>query len=74
MFSALILASLFSASSLNCPTTILENRTNTWTKQDHDNLMFSKKRCGEIYKDSPCLKFFRKKAKLTYHAVCGSEE
>ena len=67
------LISLYLVSNLSCPPTVVENRTNTWKKIDHDNLMMARKRCPELYKDSPCLKFFRKKEELVYHAVCGEE-
>ncbi len=65
---------LYLVSSLNCPPTKVENRTPTWTKHDHKMLKFNQKRCKQKYKNSPCLIFFRKVRKQTYHALCGAED
>lgn len=65
---------LYTVINLNCPPTVIENRTDTWTKLDQDTLNRAKHRCGELYKESPCLKFFRKKAERTYNALCGQEK
>lgn len=57
--------------SVQCPETIIENRTDEWNTQDMQTLVNAKKRCGEIYPDSPCLKKLIKKDSQTYNAICG---
>lgn len=53
-------------------TTILENRTAyAWNEFDMKTIEFAKKRCPEIYPDSPCLKLFIKLDKQDYYASCG---
>ena len=55
----------------SCPKTQIENRTDEWNDYDQQTYERALKRCGEIYKDSPCLKKFIKKDQMTYNAICG---
>ena len=57
--------------SVQCPETVVENRTDEWNLQDMQTLARAKQRCVEIYPDSPCLKKFIKKDNTTYNAICG---
>lgn len=65
MKSLLVLAALF------CPQPKVTNSTDSWTKTDAAQLKFSKKRCGQLYKDAPCLKYFWKVEFQTYRVICG---
>jgi hypothetical protein len=56
---------------LSCPETKIVNYTNVWTKTDQSTLDGVKVRCGEIYKDAPCVKIFIKKEEQLYNVVCG---
>lgn len=42
-----------------------------FTTVDKQNKEVARKRCGEIYPSSPCLKVFAKMAAYTYRAICG---
>lgn len=57
-----------------CPATRIENRTDTWNKQDSETLVHARMRCAEIYPDSPCVKLFIKKDEQTYNVVCGNNQ
>jgi hypothetical protein len=63
------------ASLLNCPKTEFINKTNEfWNEMDYKHLSMAQKRCGEIYKNSPCLKLFIKRTvNRDYSAICGKE-
>jgi hypothetical protein len=41
------------------------------TKVDTINLNHARKRCGELYPDSPCLTKFTKVEDNVYRATCG---
>lgn len=43
----------------------------TWNRFDTQTLEKAKVRCGELYKQSPCVKVFYKKAERTHSVVCG---
>ena len=58
---------------MKCPNTIIVNESEEWNKIDALQFESSRKRCGEIYPDAPCLKWFVKKAENTYWAVCGKQ-
>jgi hypothetical protein len=61
--------------SLSCPNTIIENRTEfPWNSFDNQTLTKAKKRCGEKYKNSKCVKVFRKTGEQDYQVICGREE
>jgi len=61
--------------ALSCPKTEMLNVTNyEWNKHDVETLTYSKKRCGELYKDAPCVKLFRKWGKQDYSVVCGGKK
>lgn len=62
------------AAVLSCPLPKVENKTNTWDKQDQEALLTATSRCKEIYPDAPCLKMFRKADEGIYSALCGSGE
>ncbi len=62
-------------SALNCPKIIMENRTDkAWNDFDNQHLAIAKKRCGEIYRKSPCVKLFRKRSESDYSVICGKEK
>jgi len=65
---------LLLALALACPTTVIENTSKLkWTSYDTKMLNYAKKRCGELYKDSPCVKLFRKFEFQSYSVVCGEK-
>lgn len=45
-----------------------------WDEDDQNNLAIATKRCSQLFIQSPCLKKFIKKKKLTYNAICGTKE
>ena len=55
----------------DCPATKIDNWTKVWNEQDQKTLDGAKIRCGQIYPDAPCVKFFRKKDDTTYNVICG---
>jgi len=58
--------------SNTCPSTTVVNNTDTaWTEHDNNTLNYCKSRCKQIYRNSPCLKYFAKVGELSYHAICG---
>jgi hypothetical protein len=65
--------SLLIAAALSCPTPLIENQTDTWTKFDETTLESAEKRCGELYKDAPCVTLFRKKKDGAYNVICGTQ-
>ncbi len=55
-----------------CPKVVIENRTDEpFNSIDKWNLSIALKRCKQLYKNSPCLVKFIKKAPGAYGAVCG---
>ena len=57
--------------ALTCGLTLMENRTKfDWNDLDRVHLTTAKKRCGEIYKKSPCLRTFIKRSPSDYSAIC----
>ncbi len=61
--------------ALACPEPKMENLTSDpWNQQDYDHLKVAKKRCGEIYKASPCVILFRKRTTSDYSVICGKEK
>lgn len=65
---------IFLLFSLSCAETKIINESKyPWNKKDDYQLEYSKKRCKQIYKSSPCLKTFIKRKKRTYWAICGKE-
>lgn len=58
--------------ALSCPETKMQNVSGfPWNDYDQEMLAQAKKRCGEIYKEAPCVKLFRKWGKQDYSVVCG---
>lgn len=57
--------------TLNCPETKIINKTKAWIEHDSRILRVATKRCPELYKDSPCLKYFMKMREREYRAICG---
>lgn len=83
----IFLYSLFWLSSVNesmltpnmqlasCPkTTMLNTSKYPWVKYDYEILDYSKKRCAQLYQNSPCVKLFKKYNKQQYSVVCGTEK
>lgn len=57
---------------VDCPKTVVENKSKEkWKKIDDKNKKYAKRRCPRVT-GQPCLKIFRKVEPLVYHAVCGS--
>lgn len=63
-----------SCSSKICSKIIVINDTGIWTDFDQKTLEAAKVRCGQLYKNSPCLKLFKKIEDKTYSAICGGYE
>lgn len=59
--------------SANCPPTKLIGFTAPLTAQETESLNHAKKRCEEIYPESPCLKSFEKREEQVFWAICGKE-
>lgn len=58
--------------SLSCiKPTLINNTKFPWNSFDKTTLKRANKRCKEIYKDAPCLKYFIKTAEKDYRAVCS---
>lgn len=58
-----------------CPKPKIENRTSyDWNSFDSVSLRTAVKRCGEIYRNSPCVKRFIKRGERDYSVVCGAPE
>lgn len=56
----------------NCAAPIMINKTDKeWNEQDYNHLAIAKKRCGQIYKNSACVKKFIKRTETDYSVVCG---
>lgn len=60
---------------LSCPTTTIQNTSGyPWNDYDTSILNQARKRCGEIYNDSPCIKLFKKWGKQDYSVICSEEK
>ena len=58
---------------MSCPAPVMLNvSAYPWNSYDKVVLQIAKKRCKEIYDDSPCVKLFRKHEKQGYTVICGS--
>jgi hypothetical protein len=60
--------------ALSCPETKLIGFDAPLTEQEIESLNHAKKRCAEIYPESPCLKSFEKREEQVFWAICGGEE
>ncbi len=59
--------------SLSCSKTIIVNTTKyPWNSFDQKTLNQAKKRCGEIYPNAPCVKWFKKYGSIDYSIICGN--
>lgn len=59
------------ALALSCAEPKLINASKEpWTKFDRKTIQTAKVRCGQIYKESPCVKVFKKTRPRTYVVVC----
>lgn len=64
--------SLIMLLSSSCPETKMVNRTEfPWNDFDRQTLARAKKRCGELYENSPCVKLFIKRTANDYSVLCG---
>lgn len=60
--------------TLSCPATKMVNVSgDPWNDYDKSILEQAKKRCVQLYEDSPCVKLFRKYGKQDYSVICGDE-
>lgn len=58
-----------------CPSTKMLNTSgHPWNDYDKSILAQTKRRCGQIYPDAPCVKLFKKWGKQDYSVVCGAKE
>jgi hypothetical protein len=58
-----------------CPKTKIVNTSGLpWVENDQKTLEHSKKRCGQIYFDSPCVKVFEKYNFQAYRVICGEKK
>ncbi len=71
MIGNIILATVLATS---CPPTKLIGFDVPLTDQETESLLHAKKRCAEIYPDSPCLKSFEKREEQVFWAICGAAE
>jgi hypothetical protein len=71
LIKATVLSVVLSAS---CPPTKLIGFDAPLTEQETQSLNHAKKRCAEIYPDSPCLKSFEKREEQVFWAICGAAE
>lgn len=71
MIKELVLAVTLAA---NCPPTKLIGFDAPLTEDETASLNHAKKRCAEIYPDSPCLKSFEKREEQVFWAICGGAE
>lgn len=56
----------------NCAAPIMINKTDKeWNEQDYKHLASAKKRCGQLYKESKCVKKFIKRTESDYSVICG---
>lgn len=63
----------FVLAALSCPEVKMQNVSgHPWNGYDKEILQQAKKRCGELYSDSPCVKLFRKWGKQDYSVICGA--
>lgn len=63
------------AKGQECPNTTFKGfNSKNFTDMDLACYKTAKRRCGEIYKDSPCLKVFQKTGEMDYRAICGQEK
>jgi hypothetical protein len=61
--------------ALSCSPPVMQNKTKyPWNDFDRKELKYAQKRCGEIYKDSPCVKLFKKYDKNQYSVICGDKK
>lgn len=66
---------LLALAALSCPETKMQNVSGfPWNEEDRKVLAQTKKRCGELYDDSPCVKLFRKWGERDYSVICGAEK
>lgn len=68
----MIPATLILSVLINCPATKIVNPGGFWDDQDEQALSVAKKRCGQIYQNSPCLTTFKKIEEGVYTAICGA--
>lgn len=68
-------AALLLISVLGCPAPKMQNVSGlAWNDYDRSILKQAKKRCGELYEDSPCVKLFRKFDFQAYTVICGEPD
>lgn len=66
---------LILTAALNCsPTEMINKTSDPWNDQDKQHLDIAKKRCGEIYKNSACVRTFIKRTTSDYSVICSKEK
>lgn len=51
--------------------TIINNSGEPWNAFDQSILLVANKRCGQLFKDSTCVKLIRKNKSKDYGVICG---
>ena len=66
-----ILLPLFSNAGIQCVPTDMQNTSGfEWNEFDRQTYKVAQRRCGELYKNSPCVKIFRKWGERDYSVLC----
>jgi len=65
---------MFFSLALYCASTLVVNLTKVWTNEDMSALQKAHQRCGELYKNSPCVKKFVKVKSNVYRVICTQEK
>lgn len=56
---------------LHCSMTVIVNKTDSWTEQDVAVLNRAAEVCRSKYRNSPCVREFRKLEETRYQVICG---
>ena len=58
--------------TLNCPQTIIINKTDNWSPANQRSYKYAKLRCSTLFpKTAPCLKTFIKTGYNSFRAICA---
>jgi hypothetical protein len=60
--------------ALACGPTTMIGFNGPLNEVDKASLAQAKVRCGELYKESPCVKLFQKMGEREYRVMCGAAE
>lgn len=68
----LVPTSMILATLMCKPTYMLNVSGHPWNANDEKMLAYAKKRCMQIWAETPCVTVFRKYGKQDYTAICGA--